>query len=73
MTDKELLQQEIKIKLTIGEFNYILTKLEDCPHREVKGLIGKIKTQGDKQADKILNKGEKEDPVKLTKVEKKDE
>lgn len=43
------LDQPIRLDLTAGEVNYILSALGQRPFGEVASLIGKIKAQGDAQ------------------------
>ena len=43
------LDQPIKLDLTAGEVNYVLSALGLRPFGEVSALIGKIKAQGDAQ------------------------
>lgn len=48
-TENKVLEQPIKLDLTVGEVNYLLHALGQRPFSEVSGLIGKIKAQGDAQ------------------------
>jgi hypothetical protein len=40
---------EIKLTLNVDEVNIILNALATRPYAEVAGLIGKIRTEGEKQ------------------------
>lgn len=43
---------DIKLNLTVDEVNIILNALSNRPYGEVAELIGKIKTEGEKQLAK---------------------
>ena len=48
-TEANPLEQPIKLDLTAGEVNYVLSALGQRPFGEVANLITKIKAQGDAQ------------------------
>jgi hypothetical protein len=53
----------IKLELTIDEVNTILRTLGKHPFEEVVTLVGKIKQQGDPQAEALTTAAQAETPA----------
>ena len=53
----------IKLELTVEEVNMILRVLGKHPFEEVVAMIGKIKQQGDPQAEELAKAAQAEAPA----------
>lgn len=53
MTEKEALNQEVTLKLTVAEINQVLNVLGAAPYLQVKGLVEKVFEQGRTQYEAL--------------------